>query len=120
MGEAIYKVITIAEIVKYRVPGLHQINEISRHEFRDTYYPLEEGLDKLVFKRRVATLTITLIKQDQLEKEKVDTEFFGFQEMVPQHEVDPKLELPGPQNKRYFSQAQQKFTWKHPIQQKSD
>ena len=28
MGEAIYKVITIAEIVKYRVPELYQINEI--------------------------------------------------------------------------------------------
>ena len=64
MGEAIYKVITIAEIVKYRVPGLHQINDISCRVFKDEYMPLEEGLDKLVFTRKVACFQITLLKAD--------------------------------------------------------
>ena len=60
MGEAIYKIHTIAEIVKYRVPGLHQVNEISCRTFHDEYLPLVEGLDKLVFTRKVSCFEITL------------------------------------------------------------
>jgi DNA-binding protein Alba len=77
MGDAIYKVITIAELVRYRVKQLHQINEISQMEFRDEYLPLEEGLDKLVFKRKVACLSITLIMNGG-EEENIDKSFYGY------------------------------------------
>jgi hypothetical protein len=62
MGDAISKITTIAEIIKYRVKGLHQVNNIGTQEFQDIYEPLEEGLDQLVFTRKVTTLTILLTK----------------------------------------------------------
>ena len=102
MGEAIFKIITIVELVKFRVPGLHQINDISHTEFKDHYVPLEEGLDNLVFTRKVATFSITLFRGDELE-EFIDKSHIGYQDMVNQEQVDPKLELPGIQNKKYFN-----------------
>jgi DNA-binding protein Alba len=62
MGDAISKIATIAEIIKYRVKGLHQMNEIGTQEFEDIYEPMEEGLDRLVFKRKVTSLSIVLSK----------------------------------------------------------
>ena len=100
MGEAIYKIITIAELVRLRVKGLHQVNDIFCREFIDEYEPLEEGLDHLKFKRKVACFQIILFKDEQ----KVDKHFYGYQEMLPDKEVNPDLELPGPQNKKYFTQ----------------
>lgn len=72
MGDAISKIITIAEIVKYRVMGLYQINNIGTQEFEDVYEPIEEGLDRLVFSRKVTSLTITL------SKEPLDKTHYGY------------------------------------------
>jgi hypothetical protein len=36
-------------------------------------------------------MIITLVKSD----EQVDKSYYGYQDMVAQHEVDPYLELPG-------------------------
>ena len=44
LGEAITKTVTIAEIAKHRIPGLHQVNEISTIVIDDEYEPIEEGL----------------------------------------------------------------------------
>lgn len=68
MGDAITKIVTIAEIIKYRVKGLHQINNIGTQEFEDIYEPIEEGLDRLVFKRKVTSFTITLTKRAPTDK----------------------------------------------------
>jgi ribonuclease P/MRP protein subunit RPP25 len=65
MGDAISKITTIAEIIKYRVKGLHQVNNIGTQEFEDIYEPIEEGLDKLIFSRKVTSLTILLTKIPQ-------------------------------------------------------
>lgn len=46
MGRAINKTVTIAEIIKRRIPNLHQITEISSTDITDVYEPLEEGLDR--------------------------------------------------------------------------
>jgi DNA-binding protein Alba len=48
MGRAINKTVTIAEIIKRRIPNLHQITEISSTDITDVYEPLEEGLDTYV------------------------------------------------------------------------
>jgi len=40
------KAVTIAEILKRRVPGLHQITELILKEVKDVFEPLEEGLDR--------------------------------------------------------------------------
>lgn len=45
-GRAINKAVTIAEILKRRVPGLHQNNELMLKELKDVFEPLEEGLDR--------------------------------------------------------------------------
>jgi len=68
IGDAMYKVATIAEIIKYRVKGLHQINQIGTQEFEDIYEPKEEGLDRLVFKRNVTSFTIILTKNAPSDK----------------------------------------------------
>ena len=62
IGDVISKIITIAEIVKYRVKGIYQLNEIGTQNFEDIYEPLEEGLDRLVFTRKVTSFTVTLSK----------------------------------------------------------
>jgi len=40
LGAAISKTITIAEVVKHRVPGLHQLSEIKTIVLNDAYEPL--------------------------------------------------------------------------------
>lgn len=62
IGDVISKVITIAEVVKHRVKGIYQLNEIGTQNFEDIYEPLEEGLDRLVFTRKVTSFTVTLSK----------------------------------------------------------
>lgn len=56
LGEAITKTVTIAEIVKHRVPGLHQINEISTIVIDDEYEAIEEGLKNMTLKRKLTCL----------------------------------------------------------------
>ena len=74
-------------------------------EFKDEYMPLEEGLDKLVFSRKVASFRIVLFKNETgvMEEFNAMPEYnYGYQEMINQNLVDPDLELPGPNNKKYF------------------
>ncbi|KAK4341583.1 hypothetical protein RND71_040084 [Anisodus tanguticus] len=60
MGQAISKTVAIAEIIKKRVPGLHQDTSISSTTITDAYEPLEEGLQPLEMTRQVSLITITL------------------------------------------------------------
>jgi DNA-binding protein len=59
MGKAINKAVTIAEILKRKMP-LHQITTLSSCEVVNVYEPLEEGLDTVVNQHYVSCLTITL------------------------------------------------------------
>ena len=59
MGKAINKAVTIAEILKRKMP-LHQITALSSCEIVNVYEPLEEGLDTVVNQHYVSCLTITL------------------------------------------------------------
>ncbi len=43
MGNAINKVVSVAEVLKRRIP-LHQLTQIDSSEIVDRYEPLEEGL----------------------------------------------------------------------------
>lgn len=60
MGQAISKAVAIAEIIKRRVPGLHQITAISSTSITDVWEPIEEGLLPLETTRHVSMITITL------------------------------------------------------------
>lgn len=83
LGEAITKSVTIAEIVKHRVKGLHQVNEISTIVIDDEYEPLEEGLDKMTVSRKLTCLQIIL------SKKQLDKNLPGYQEPIPDSEVNP-------------------------------
>ena len=85
LGEAITKSVTIAEIVKHRVTGLHQVNEISTIVIDDEYEPIEEGLEKMTVSRKLTCLQIILSK-----KAPADKTVPGYQEPIPDSEVHPE------------------------------
>eukprot|EP00922_Rhytidocystis_sp_ex-Travisia-forbesii_P028000 GHVS01041102.1.p1 GENE.GHVS01041102.1~~GHVS01041102.1.p1 ORF type:complete len:333 (+),score=41.00 GHVS01041102.1:71-1069(+) len=60
VGRAMTNAITAAEMVKRKLPDLHQTCVVSTMEVKDIYEPLEEGLDVMEQTRNAATLTITL------------------------------------------------------------
>ena len=53
MGIAITKMTSIVEIIRHKVRGLYSITHIESVVMEDIYEPLEEGLDRLVFRRIV-------------------------------------------------------------------
>ncbi len=81
IGLSIQSVVELAELVKHRVKGLHQINKISYITIEDEYEPLEEGLDHLNFTRLVTMLEITLSKNP------LDKSDIGYQEPIDESEV---------------------------------
>lgn len=72
-GNALAKAITLAEIIKRRFHGLHQISNIGSTEIVDEYEPLEEGLDTVIDVRQVPSIDITLSKNE------LDTTHKGYQ-----------------------------------------
>ncbi|KAI3449873.1 hypothetical protein Pfo_006538 [Paulownia fortunei] len=60
MGQAISKTVAIAEIVKRRIPRLHQDTSISSVRITDTFEPIEEGLQTVEQTRHVSMISITL------------------------------------------------------------
>eukprot|EP00808_Paulinella_micropora_P020210 g34494.t1 len=84
MGRAINKGILIAEVVKRRVAGLHQLIELESNEIVDTWEPVEEGLDTITTTRKVSCMTITLSKK-QLDASKP-----GYQAPLPADQVKPE------------------------------
>ena len=94
MGKNVDTIVSVAEIVKFRVKGLHQINHIGTQTFEDVWEPLEEGLDTLKFKRTVTYLTITLTKIEPKEKG------YGYQQPIDEKLVDESEPVPrGPNNR---------------------
>ncbi|OMO53056.1 DNA/RNA-binding protein Alba-like protein [Corchorus capsularis] len=60
MGQAISKTVAIAEIIKKRIPGLHQETSISSMSITDMWEPMEEGLVPLEMTRQVSLISISL------------------------------------------------------------
>ncbi|KAL8059290.1 hypothetical protein ABFX02_03G076000 [Erythranthe guttata] len=81
MGRAINKTVTIVELIKRRIVGLHQITSIQSTDITDTWEPLEEGLQTLETTRKVSMVTITLSKKD------LDTANIGYQPPIPADQV---------------------------------
>jgi len=81
MGRAINKTVAIAEILKRRIPDLHQITEISSTDITDVYEPLEEGLDRIETTRHVSSITIVLSTTP------LDTTAPGYQPPLPADQV---------------------------------
>lgn len=60
LGNAINKAITVAEILKRKVPKLEQVTDLSSVTIEDRWEPLEEGLDPIETSRTVSCITIRL------------------------------------------------------------
>ncbi|KAG7369242.1 DNA/RNA-binding protein Alba-like protein [Nitzschia inconspicua] len=84
MGRAINKAVTIAEILKRKMP-LHQCNALSSVEMIDVFEPLEEGLDTVTSRRYVSCMKITLSRT----AEGMDTTDIGYQPPLPVDEMNP-------------------------------
>lgn len=82
MGRAINKAVTIAEILKRKLP-LHQINTLTSAEMVDVYEPIEEGLDVVTSRRYVSCMLITL----SLSADDIDTNHPGYQPPLPEDEM---------------------------------
>ncbi|GMJ09023.1 hypothetical protein like AT3G07030 [Hibiscus trionum] len=82
MGQAISKTVAIAEILKKRVPRLHQDTAISSMSITDVWEPIEEGLVPVEMTRQVSMISITLSTKE-LNKNSV-----GYQ--APRYAEQPK------------------------------
>lgn len=85
LGKTIHKCVAIAEIVKRRVPDLHQKVDIATVKVIDVWEPKEgiEGIEKVEKERMTSVITITLSKGGV----GLDTEAPGYQKPVPEEEV---------------------------------
>ncbi|XP_049363260.1 uncharacterized protein LOC125827969 isoform X1 [Solanum verrucosum] len=81
MGRAINKTVTIVELIKRRIVGLHQVTSITSTDITDTWEPLEEGLLPLETTRHVSMITITLSKKE------LDKNAVGYQQPLPADQV---------------------------------
>lgn len=61
----------VAEVVKRRVQGLHQVIEIKEREVVDVYEPKEEGLVRVEKKRYLTIIEVTLTKEPTAEQKKL-------------------------------------------------
>jgi hypothetical protein len=84
MGRAINKAVTIAEILKRKMP-LHQVNSLSSVEMVDVFEPLEEGLDTVTSRRFVSCMKITLSRN----ADGIDPKDIGYQAPLPTEEMHP-------------------------------
>ncbi|GMH30720.1 hypothetical protein Nepgr_032563 [Nepenthes gracilis] len=86
MGRAISKTVTIVELIKRRITGLHQITQIGSTDITDTWEPLEEGLLPLETTRHVSVIAITLSEKE------LDESNVGYQPPLSADQVEA---LPG-------------------------
>mmetsp|Transcript_6693 Transcript_6693/g.11244 ORF Transcript_6693/g.11244 Transcript_6693/m.11244 type:complete len:139 (+) Transcript_6693:16-432(+) len=82
VSNAVQSTVNLAELIKHRFAGLHQINKVSNIQIVDEYEPLYEGLDKIKLTRVVTMLQITLTKS-----ENVDQSDAGYQPPIPEKDV---------------------------------
>merc|ERR1719157_309514 len=80
-GNAVTKAVQLAEIVKRRFKGLHQLTKLGTQEIVDEYEPLEEGLDTVTDTRNISTIEI------KLSKTALDTSDKGYQPPIDESEV---------------------------------
>ncbi|KAG8650200.1 glycine-rich RNA-binding protein 1 isoform X2 [Manihot esculenta] len=80
-GRAINKTVMIAELLKRRIVGLHQITSIGSIDITDTWEPLEEGLLPLETTRHVSVITITLSRKE------LNLSSIGYQPPIPADQV---------------------------------
>lgn len=101
MGRAINKAVTIAEILKRKIP-LHQWNILSSVDMVDVYEPTEEGLDVIQSRRYVSCMTITLSIR-MLSGTELDMHHYGYQPPLPASEMHPRDVQQQPSQRQHHS-----------------
>ncbi|KAI4992814.1 hypothetical protein ZWY2020_007127 [Hordeum vulgare] len=96
MGQAISKTVAITEIIKKRIPGLHQDTTISSVSITDVWEPIEEGLVPLEMTRHVSMISISLSPKE------LDTNSPGYQAPLHAEPLKPRYQ----QVQRYQQQHQ--------------
>jgi len=89
MGRAINKTVTIAEIIKRRISGLHQITRIDSTDITDVWEPLEDGLDRVETVRHVSSIQITL------STKQLDATDIGYQPPLSADQIKPLATFEG-------------------------
>ncbi|KAH7517520.1 hypothetical protein FEM48_Zijuj09G0073500 [Ziziphus jujuba var. spinosa] len=107
MGQAISKTVAIAEIIKKRIPRLHQDTAISSVSITDVWEPIEEGLVPVEMTRHVSMISITLSTKE-LNKNSP-----GYQ--AP-YNVEPSKPLPNNQQPQQPKQARIPYNAIHIIE----
>jgi len=87
MGLAISKSVVIAEVLRRRIVGLHQITDLSSFQIVDQWVPTEEGLPKIETRRTVCAISITL------STKQLDTKNIGYLKPLPESEVTPERRI---------------------------
>jgi len=87
-GNAASRGVTIAEVLRHRIPDLHQINRIAYNEIKETYVPREEGLDEIVDVRIIPVFDIKLTTKPTNQ----DIRDPGYQKPLPKELVE-KVDL---------------------------
>jgi ribosomal 50S subunit-recycling heat shock protein len=64
------KALWVAEVIKRRVAGLHQVIEVKEREIVDVYEPKEEGLIRVEQKRFLTIIEVVLTKEPTAEQKK--------------------------------------------------
>eukprot|EP01068_Selenidium_serpulae_P003251 Selendium_serpulae@DN2954_c0_g1_i1.p1 len=88
-GRAMTVAVCVAEVVKRRFKGLHQVTSVGCTEILDEYEPREEGLDNKIEKRQVAFVSILLTKNETV----ADFDAPGYQPPLDESlvkELDPE------------------------------
>ncbi|XP_052171730.1 uncharacterized protein LOC127787702 [Diospyros lotus] len=85
MGQAISKTVAIAEIIKKRIPRLHQDTAISSVSITDVFEPIEEGLLPVEQTRHVSMISITLSTKELNKNSPGYQAPFPVEQQKPQH-----------------------------------
>lgn len=86
MSKAIFNAVSVVEVLKRRVVGLHQLTEIASEEVNDTYEPInkEVGVENVTLTHRVSKIIVTL------SRNQLDVKNPGYQPPLPADQVSEK------------------------------
>ncbi|CAN4098081.1 unnamed protein product [Withania somnifera] len=106
MGQAISKTVAISEIIKRRIPRLHQDTAISSVSITDVWEPIEEGLLPVEQTRHVSMISITLSTTElnknspgyQAPSESQQTNYYNNNNnnYAPRYSYQPRQQQPPP------------------------
>jgi len=84
-GTAIDRAVHVAELLKRRYAGLHQVTRCGSKEVTDEFEPVEEGLERVTNTRIVSSIEITLTQDITI----IDAKDPGYQAPLPDDMVKP-------------------------------